>query len=145
MLLWLSPWNGRLLHYLWFSCEATMALGLTQCYTVGHDSSMGRWMYLTVCPLCGPGHDSSVRERMYREVDLVIHFWNLKERYLLSLQCFEESRVLTVLGAPSAENIQTTRLSVYLLAATLDTVDLCVSNSTTYDQLLIRVTVTDNG
>ena len=31
---------------------------------ISHDSSMGEWMYLTVCPLHGPGHDSSVEEWM---------------------------------------------------------------------------------
>ena len=34
----------------------------------GHDSSVGEWMYLTVCPLHGPGHDSSVRKWMYLAV-----------------------------------------------------------------------------
>ena len=34
----------------------------------GHDSSVGEWMYLTVCPLSGPGHYSSVGEWMYLTV-----------------------------------------------------------------------------
>ena len=34
----------------------------------GYDRSVGKWMYLTVCPLCGPGHDSSVGEWMYLTV-----------------------------------------------------------------------------
>jgi len=29
---------------------------------LGHDSSVGEGMYLTVCPLRGPGHDSPVGE-----------------------------------------------------------------------------------
>ena len=35
---------------------------LTVCplHGLGHDSSVGKWMYLTVCPLHGLGHDSSV-------------------------------------------------------------------------------------
>jgi len=43
---------------------------LTVCplYGPGHDSSVGERMYLTVCPLYGPGHDSSVGERMYLTV-----------------------------------------------------------------------------
>ena len=40
--------------------------GITQ--YLSHDSSVGEWMYLTVCPLCGPGHDSSVGEWMYLTV-----------------------------------------------------------------------------
>ena len=31
----------------------------------GYDSSVGEWMYLIVCPLRGPGDDSSVGEWMY--------------------------------------------------------------------------------
>jgi len=31
----------------------------------GHDSSVGEWMHLTICPLQGPGHDSSVGEWMH--------------------------------------------------------------------------------
>jgi len=34
----------------------------------GHDSSVGEWMYLPVCPLHGPGHDSSVGDWMYLTV-----------------------------------------------------------------------------
>jgi len=34
----------------------------------GHDSSVGEWMVLTVCPPRGPGHDSSVGEWMYLTV-----------------------------------------------------------------------------
>jgi len=33
-----------------------------------HGSSVGEWMYLTVCPPCGPSHDSSVGEWMYLTV-----------------------------------------------------------------------------
>ena len=36
----------------------------------GHDSSLGEWMYLTVCPLSGLGHDSSVGEWMYLTVGM---------------------------------------------------------------------------
>ena len=37
---------------------------LTVCplYGPGHDSSVGEWIYLTVCPPCDPGHDSTVGE-----------------------------------------------------------------------------------
>jgi len=34
------------------------------CSNFSHDSSVGEWMYLTVCPPCGPGHDNSVGEWM---------------------------------------------------------------------------------
>jgi len=33
-----------------------------------HDSSVGEWMYHTVCPPCGSGHDNSVGEWMYLTV-----------------------------------------------------------------------------
>jgi len=34
----------------------------------GHDSPVGERMYLTVCPLRGPNHDSSVGELLYLTV-----------------------------------------------------------------------------
>jgi len=34
----------------------------------GHDSSVGEWMYLTICSPHGPCHDSSVGEWMYLAV-----------------------------------------------------------------------------
>ena len=36
--------------------------------SLGHDSSVGEWLYLTVCPHHGPGHDSSVGEWLYLTV-----------------------------------------------------------------------------
>jgi len=42
-----------------------MYLTVCSLHVPGHDSSVGEWMNLTVCPPCGLGHGSSVGERMY--------------------------------------------------------------------------------
>jgi len=41
-----------------------MYLSVCPLHGPGHDSSVGEWMYHTVCPPCGPGHNSSVGEGM---------------------------------------------------------------------------------
>ena len=43
--------------------EARTAITRRERDVADHDSSVGEGMYLTVCPLCGPGHDSSVGEK----------------------------------------------------------------------------------
>ena len=50
--------------------SVTIAQCLTVCPPCGpaHDSSVREWMYLTVCPPCGPSHDSSVGNWMYLTV-----------------------------------------------------------------------------
>jgi len=45
-------------------------MNLTVCPPCGpeHDSSVGEWMYLTVCPPCSLGHDSSAGQGVYLTV-----------------------------------------------------------------------------
>jgi len=54
-------------------------------------------MYLTVCPLCGPGHDSSIGERLYLTISVFSAARAMKaqwENECISLSVLSVARVM---------------------------------------------------